>query len=46
MMRDLGEFVRVLAEDCAEFCGSEAYLEPVLVDKRGNCALLRPQARQ
>lgn len=45
-MRDLGEVVRVTAEDCAEFCGSEAYLEPVLVDRRGGCALLRPQARQ
>jgi len=45
-LRDLGEFVRVLAEDCSEMCGSEAYLEPVLVDKRGNCAILRPQARQ
>ena len=45
-MRDLGEVVRVSADDCAEFCGSEAYLEPVLVDKRGDCAILRPQARQ
>ncbi len=46
MLRDLGEVVRVAAEDCAEFCGSEAYLEPVLVDRRGGCALLRPQTRQ
>ena len=45
-LRNLGDFVRVLAEDCAQFCGSEAYLEPVLVDRRGACALLRPQARQ
>ncbi|HXR57753.1 MAG TPA: hypothetical protein VN747_00400 [Burkholderiales bacterium] len=45
-MRDLGELVRVTAEDCAEFCGSQAYLEPVLVDKRGGCSILRPQARQ
>lgn len=45
-LRDLGEVVRVTAEDCAEFCGSEAYLEPVLVDRRGNCSLVRPQARQ
>ncbi|MEW6687835.1 MAG: hypothetical protein AB1452_01980 [Pseudomonadota bacterium] len=42
-LRDLGEFVRVAAEDCAEYCGSQAYLEPVLVDRRGGCTLLRPQ---
>ena len=45
ILRDLGEFVRVAAESCAEFCGSEGYLEPVLVDRRGGCQLLRPQAR-
>lgn len=44
-LRDLGEFVRVAAEGCAEMCGSQGYLEPVLVDRRGNCELLRPQAR-
>ncbi len=44
-LRDLGEFVRVTAEGCAEMCGSQGYLEPVLVDRRGNCQLLRPQAR-
>lgn len=44
-LRDLGEFVRVAAEGCAEQCGSQGYLEPVLVDRRGNCYLLRPQAR-
>jgi hypothetical protein len=45
-LRDLGEHVRVTAEHCTELCGSEAYLEPVLVDRRGGCTLLRPQARQ
>jgi len=44
-LRDLGEFVRVAAEGCAEMCGSQGYLEPVLVDRRGGCQLLRPQAR-
>jgi hypothetical protein len=44
-LRDLGDYVRVAAEGCAEMCGSQAYLEPVLVDRRGNCQLLRPQAR-
>jgi hypothetical protein len=37
--------VRVSAEHCAEFCGSQAYLEPVLVDRDGGCRLLRPQER-
>jgi hypothetical protein len=44
-LRELGEGVRVAAEDCAQMCGSQGYLEPVLVDRRGNCQLLRPQAR-
>ena len=44
-LRELGEFVRITAEDCAAMCGSQAYLEPLLVDRRGNCQLLRPQAR-
>ena len=44
-LRDLGDWVRVAAESCAEFCGSEGYLEPVLVDRRGGCQVLRPQPR-
>jgi len=44
-LRDLGDYVRVAAEGCAEMCGSQGYLEPVLVDRRGNCQLLRPQAK-
>lgn len=44
-LRDLGEYVRVTAEDCAEQCGSQAYLEPVLVDREGACRLLRAQPR-
>lgn len=44
-LRDLGEYVRVSAEDCAEHCGSLAYLEPVLVDRHGACQLLRPHSR-
>jgi hypothetical protein len=45
ILRDLGEYVRVTAEDCSALCGSQAYLEPVLVDRRGSCQLLRPSAR-
>jgi len=44
-LRDLGEFVRVAADDCAAMCGSQGYLEPVLVDRRGNCQLLRPSSK-
>ncbi|MDH3318935.1 MAG: hypothetical protein OEO84_04510 [Betaproteobacteria bacterium] len=44
-LRDLGEYVRVSAENCSEFCGSQAYLEPVLVARNGACQLLRPQQR-
>ena len=44
-LRDLGDYVRVAAENCSEHCGSQAYLEPVLVDRRGNCRLLRPDTR-
>jgi len=43
--RNLGESVRVSAEHCAAFCGSQAYLEPVLVDKGGGCRLLRAPER-
>ncbi|MGD9952323.1 MAG: hypothetical protein AB7S87_07060 [Burkholderiales bacterium] len=43
-LRDLGEYVRLVAERCEDFCGSQAYLEPVLVDRGGDCRLLRPQA--
>jgi hypothetical protein len=44
-LRNLGEFVRVTADDCAAMCGSQGYLEPMLIDRRGRCQLLRPQAR-
>jgi len=45
VLRDLGEYVRVSADGCAEMCGSQGYLEPVLVDRRGSCQLLRPQPK-
>jgi len=44
-LRDLGDYVRVTAEHCTAACGSQAYLEPVLVAKSGGCLLLRPQER-
>lgn len=44
-LRDLGEFVMVSAQDCAARCDAEAHIEPLLVDRRGNCELLRLGAR-
>jgi hypothetical protein len=44
-LREVGENVKVSAEGCAQLCGSEAYLEPLLVDRRGHCRLLRPDAK-
>lgn len=44
-LRDVGEYVRVSAENCAEVCGSGAYFEPLLVDRRGHCRLMRPESR-
>jgi hypothetical protein len=44
-VRDLGDYLRVSAEDCAAVCGSQAYFEPVLVDKRGGCSLTHAQQR-
>lgn len=44
-LRDLGGAVRVTAEHCAAQCGSQGYLEPVLVERRGACQLFRPHTR-
>jgi hypothetical protein len=44
-LRELGDALWLSAENCAEHCGSQAYLEPMLIDRRGNCRLLRPDAR-
>jgi hypothetical protein len=44
-LRDLGDFVALSAENCTAQCGAEAYLEPLLFDRRGNCELLRHGAR-
>ena len=44
-LRDTGEFIALRAENCAAACGAEAYLEPLLIDRRGNCELLRHGAR-
>ena len=43
--QETNETRELIAEQCAEFCGSQDCLEPLLVDRRGACRLLRPQAR-
>jgi hypothetical protein len=45
-LRDVGDLVKIEAEDCTQFCGPDVHLEPLLVDRRGICRLLRPEARQ
>jgi len=37
--------VRVAAENCSVQCGSKAYLEPLIVDRRGRCQLLRQEPK-
>ncbi len=44
-LRDLGEYVRVTADDCTAMCDAQGYLEPVLVERRGGCQLVRPVPR-
>jgi hypothetical protein len=44
-LREVGDYVRIAAENCVEQCGSQAYLEPLLIDRRGNCRLLRAETR-
>jgi hypothetical protein len=43
-LREVGEFVWLSAADCAEQCGSQATLEPMVIDRRGYCRLLRPES--
>ena len=43
-LREVGDAVKVAAEGCSRYCGSQAYLEPMLVEGR-SCRLLRPEAR-
>lgn len=44
-LRDAGEFVALSAENCSARCDPEAHLEPMIVDRRGHCELLRLGAR-
>jgi len=42
-LREIGDYVWLVADNCAEQCGSQAYLEPMVIDRRGYCRLLRPE---
>jgi hypothetical protein len=44
-LREVGDYLRLAAENCTEQCGSQAYLEPLFIDRRGNCRLLRSESR-
>jgi len=44
-LREIGDYTRLMAENCTEQCGSQAYLEPLFIDRRGNCQLLRGESR-
>jgi hypothetical protein len=44
-LRQVGEYVLLDAQTCMAQCGSQAYLEPLVIDRRGRCQLLRPEAR-
>ena len=45
IVRDLGEALRIAAENCAQHCAADASLDPVFVDRRGNCRTLRAEPR-
>jgi len=42
-LREIGDYVWLAADTCSEHCGSQAYLEPVVIDRRGYCRLLRAE---
>ncbi len=44
-LRDLGEAVKISAQNCTAACGSESYFEPLLVGRHGDCRLLRPEEK-
>jgi hypothetical protein len=44
-LREVGDFVRIAADNCTAQCGSQAYLEPLIVDRRGRCMLLNQEPK-
>jgi hypothetical protein len=44
-LRDVGDFVALSADNCGAQCLGDLHLAPLLIDRRGNCELLRHGAR-
>ena len=44
MLSEIGEYLWLSAQNCVDQCGSQAYLEPLVIDRRGYCRLLRPES--
>ena len=44
-LRDAGDFVALSAQNCSAQCAPEAHMEPLLIDRRGSCELLRHGVR-
>jgi len=42
-LREIGEYLWLAAGNCTEQCGSQAYLEPMVIDRRGYCRIVRPE---
>ena len=42
--REIGEYLWLTTANCTEQCGSQAYIEPLVIDRRGYCRLLRPES--
>ena len=43
-LREIGDFIWLTAGNCAEQCGSQAFLEPMVIDRRGYCRIMRPES--
>jgi hypothetical protein len=44
-LREVGEAVKIAAEGCSARCGGAPVPEPLVVDRRGSCRLLRAEVR-
>ncbi len=44
-LREVGEAVKVAAQGCSSQCGAGGEPEPLIVERRGSCRLLRAEAR-
>ncbi len=40
-LREAGDFIALSAQNCSAQCAAEAHMEPLLIDRRGSCELLR-----